>query len=289
MKNSQKRLSWNDMLTVPPEHLAEQSLVPVTIYPNANDLFSNLARYTIDLIKESNQKNQILRIGWPIGPKKHFPLLVQLTHEEKVSWKNTVIFQVDEWLTWDYRRLSENHPYNLQSYLKRELINKIDPALRPENVIFHDPNRLDTVDLKLDEYQGMDVLFGGYGFSGHIAFNEPPTGRWSEISVEEYRNSRSRFVNTNDETIIMHSHRSTGGNTRLIPPVAMTIGMKDILASRKILLISDGGAWKQTITRILCFHEPTVKYPCTLVQGHHDVHLHIDAVTASCPSNEFIG
>jgi len=277
------------MMSVSPEKLAQESLIPIKIYPNREELFTSLARYIIDLIKESNRNNQLLRIGWPIGPKKHFPLLVKYTNDENVSWKNTIIFQVDEWLSWDCQMLPEHHPFNLQSYLKRELLNKIDPVLRPEKVFFHNPKQLDAVDRKLDEYEGMDLLLGGYGFTGHIAFNEPPTCRWNVVTEEEYRNSRTHVVTTNDETIIMHSQRSTGGNTRRIPPMAMTIGMKDILAARIIRLVSDGGAWKQTITRILCFHEPTVQYPGTLLQGHSDIQLIIDAETAASPSTEFIG
>jgi glucosamine-6-phosphate deaminase len=156
-------------------------------------------------------------------------------------------------------------------------------------MIFHDPLIIDKVDKKIDEYEGLDLLLGGFGFTGHIAYNEPPTSRWIDITNEEYCSARSRIVPTNDETFIMHSHRSTGGNTRLIPPSAMTIGMKDILAAKKIRLVSDGGAWKQTILRVMCMHEPTVKYPCTFVQGHQDVEILVDAKTAACPSSDFIG
>jgi glucosamine-6-phosphate deaminase len=291
MNFAQKRFTWDEMMIIPPEQIPQRSRVPIKIYAEADQIFKDLTGYILSLIKESNRTGKLLRLGWPIGPKKHFPLLAKITNEEKISWKKVVIFQVDEWLSWDCRPLPANHPFNLQSYLKHELIDKIDPALRPskEQVIFHNPLQLDTVDRKIDEYGGIDILFGGIGYTGHIAFNEPPTSRWTAITEGEYRNARSRFVNVNEETIIMHSHRSTGGNPRLIPPVAMTIGMKDILGAHKIRLYSDGGSWKQTITRILCFHEPTIQFPCTFVQGHPDVELHVDAATAECPPIAFTG
>jgi glucosamine-6-phosphate deaminase len=35
--------------------------------------------------------------------------------------------------------------------------------------------------------------------------------------------------------------------------MALTIGMANILASRKIHLVTDGGAWKRYITRVFLF------------------------------------
>jgi glucosamine-6-phosphate deaminase len=69
--------------------------------------------------------------------------------------------------------------------------------------------------------------------------------------------------------------------------MGVTIGMKDLLGARRIRLVSDGGAWKQTIFRILCMHQPTVRYPCTFVQGHPDVEVIVDAKTAACPPDFF--
>lgn len=136
---------------------------------------------------------------------------------------------------------------------------------------------------------GADILFGGFGYTGHLAMNEPPTSRWYKVSPEEFRNSRARIVHLNDDTMIAHSHRSLGGNTRLIPPVAVTLGMADLLSARQIVLVSDGGAWKQTILRVMLFHEPTVEYPCTFVQGHPNAQVWVDAKTAECPPSAFTG
>ena len=200
-------------------------------------------------------------------------------------------FQIDEWLDWKGQLLPQDHPFNLQSYLRRELIDKIDLSLRPEEsqLIFLDPLQLDKADKKLDEAGGLDLFLGGFGFSGHIAYNEPPTSRWTEITNEDFCSARTRIVPTNDETFVAHSYRSTGGNTRLIPPFGITMGMKDILASKMIRLVSDGGAWKQTILRVMCMHEPTVKYPCTFIQGHPGAEIIVDAKTAECPSMSFVG
>lgn len=283
------QLSWDEMLQLPPEQLNSYSRVPVEIHEDTEEMFWSLARYTVDLVEENNAQGKSTTIIWPCGPKKQFPMVAELSNQENVSWKNTYNIQMDEWLTWDCRLLPKEHPFNLQSYIRRNLFGKIRPDLAPEedHMIFHDPEDLRRVDRFLDEHGPADVVFGGFGFTGHFAYNEPFTSRWGWVSPEDFKNCRSRIVQTTDETFIMHSHRSTGGNTRLVPQLGITVGMKDLLAAKKIRLVSDGGAWKQTIFRILCMHEPTVLYPCTFVQGHPDVRVIVDAATAQCPPYDF--
>jgi glucosamine-6-phosphate deaminase len=66
--------------------------------------------------------------------------------------------------------------------------------------------------------------------------------------------------------------------------MAITIGMKDLLAARKVRLLSETGAWKQTVVRVLLFSQPTVEYPVTLLQGHPDAILVVDRDTAASPT-----
>src|SRR5262249_7483089 len=157
----------------------------------------------------------------------------------------------------------------------------IGPALRPpeENLYFPTPrNFLDYSGL-LEKVGGADLLFGGFGYTGHIGFNEPPTSRWYKLSNEEYCSSRTRILHINEETMIAHAHRSLGGNPGAIPPMAVTLGMCDLLAARQIVLVSDGGAWKQTTTRVLLFHQPTLEYPCSFIQNHPNAEVWLDEKT----------
>jgi glucosamine-6-phosphate deaminase len=127
------------------------------------------------------------------------------------------------------------------------------------------------------------TTYGGFGFQGHLAFNEPPRTRWSTVTVTQLRESRTRIVPLAVDSIIAHAQRSLGGNVWGVPPMAVTLGMSELLAARRVRLYSDGGAWKQTILRILLFCEPTVDHPVTLVRDHPDVHVIVDAETAAPP------
>ena len=72
------------------------------------------------------------------------------------------------------------------------------------------------------------------------------------------------------ETIVMNSIRATGGNPAVLPPMAVTLGMRDILAARRLRLYCQGGAWQRTVLRIALMGDEDVDYPVTVLQGHPD-------------------
>src|SRR5207248_1188840 len=94
--------------------------------------------------------------------------------------------------------------------------------------------------------------------------------RWFRISDEEMRQSTTRVIALADDSIIVQSISCTGGSSELIPPMAVTIGMREILAVRKIRLFVTGGQRSRAIFRMTVLSEPTVYYPSTLLQGHPD-------------------
>jgi glucosamine-6-phosphate deaminase len=83
-----------------------------------------------------------------------------------------------------------------------------------------------------------------------------------------------------DDSIVVQSIHSSGGDSSAIPPMAVTLGMRDILASRKIRLYCAAGERHRAIFRISVAGEQTVFYPSTLVQGHPDTEVITDRITA---------
>jgi len=81
----------------------------------------------------------------------------------------------------------------------------------------------------------------------------------------------------------MNSIRATGGNPAALPPMAVTLGMKDILSARRIRLYCQGGNWQRTVFRIALMGEVSVDYPVTFVQEHPDCVIYADANTAEVP------
>src|SRR5579884_2057161 len=107
-----------------------------------------------------------------------------------------------------------------------------------------------------------------------------PRGACARRSITALRASLTRVVPLGGDSIVVISIAAAGGNAAAIPPMAVTLGMKDILASRKIRLYCAGGERHRAIFRIAVAGEASADFPVTLVQGHRDAIIHIDAAGA---------
>lgn len=282
-------MTWEEIVAVPAERLNELGRLPVRIFATPGPMFEALARAIADLIRLRNEAGEATRLIFPVGPKAHYPLLAAISNRERISWRRCFCFNMDEWLDWQCRALPLDHPFSLEGYMRRNFYQRLDADLRPPeaNLVFPSPRNVLELSERIADAGGIDLTVAGFGFSGHLAFNEPPTSRWHKVSSEAFRNGEARILALNDETFIAFAQRSTGGNTRAVPPMAVTLGMKDLLSAKRLLLVSDGGPWKQTILRVMLMHEPTVEFPCTFAQGHANAEVWVDAQTAERPPVSF--
>ena len=198
-----------------------------------------------------------------------------------MSWKNVWTFNMDEFLDWQGRPIPLDHPLSFEGFM-RGVFAQIDEELRipPDHCFFPHPFHPDAISEKIREVGGIDACYGGIGYHGHVAFNDPPISRWYWITVEEMRESLTRVVMLGDDSIVVQSIHCSGGNSAAIPPMAVTLGMKDILAARKIRLYCAAGERHRAIFRIAVAGEVTTNYPVTLVQGHPDAEVMTDDATA---------
>lgn len=284
-----KRLTWSQIMETTPDQLRNEGRMPTTIFDNDETMFEQLAMYTANFISEQNSRSERTVFILPVGPKNHYPRLAELCNQRRISWKNVHAFNMDEWLTWDCQLLPLDHPFSFEGFMRRNLYDLLDPDLRPpnENLRFPRPDNFTAIGRQLRDLGGAQLTFAGFGYSGHVAANEPPTSRWVQVSVENYENSEARILPLNDETLVAFAHRTSGGDTRQIPPMAVTLGMRDILSSRRILFVSNSGEWKQHTLRVLLFHDKTVTYPCTLTNSHPNIEVWVDQKTAKAPQRIF--
>lgn len=272
----------DEMLTMPAERLAELSRYPLRVFATKQDIYQWLARTLADELKTNNAAGKPTVWILPVGPKDQYPLLADICNAEGISWKNLYAFHMDEYLDWQGRPVPVDHPFSFRGYCQRHIYDLLDPALRPpaDQIIFPSIYDIDGFSRRLAEVGGADTVFGGFGHRGLFAFIETPSTRWHKVSVEELAASKTRVVRLRDETIIALSQRMTGGDTQHIPPMAVTLGMADILGSKKIRLICDLGSWKQYMLRVLLLTtERDANLPVTLCHGHPDVEVITDAAS----------
>lgn len=280
-----KRDQIEEWLRIPAEELAATSSIPFTLFETRADLYRHFAQQMFEEMRAASQAEEELAVIVPIGPKRHYPLLADMVNAADLSLQHVTFFGMDQWLDWQGRPIPFDHPFNLEGYFHRFFLDRVAEELRPlpENVLFPSVLELDRSSDEIARRGRIATTYGGFGFQGHLAFNEPPTSRWTEVTLDELREGRTRVVPLAVDTIIAHAQRSLGGNVFGVPPMAITLGMADLLSADRIRLYTDGGAWKQTILRILLFAEPTVDYPVTLVRDHPDVHVYADAESAASP------
>jgi len=132
----------------------------------------------------------------------------------------------------------------------------------------------------------IDITYGGWGQDGHVAYNQARRHPFSSVTLDDLRNSTIRLQENNWDTVLALAQRTFGSAYQFVPPMSITLGMKECLSARKVRLFSDTGAWKQTALRVALFSDPTPEYPITLLQEHTDAMITATLETARHPISE---
>ena len=103
------------------------------IFDKRKDAEYLVAQEIINLVKENNKKNKKTVLGLATGfsPIGVYKSLIQLHKEEKVSFKNVVTFNLDE-----YYGMNKNHKESYHSFMEEKLFKVIN--VKRENI--HIPN-----------------------------------------------------------------------------------------------------------------------------------------------------
>lgn len=270
------------LMELPVEELRRRARLPFRLVADNAALMADFARSILDEIRGNNRRGAPSRLILPVGPVAQYRQVVEVSNRERISWRNVHTFNMDEFLDWQGRPIPLSHPLSFEGFMRREVFNRLDAELRiPESQqFFPHPFRIDEISERIQAVGGIDCCWGGIGYHGHVAFNDPPISRWYRISADELRESLTRVVVLGDDSIVVQSIHSSGGNSAAIPPMAVTLGMRDILASRKIRLYCAAGERHRAIFRISVAGEMSADFPSTLVQGHPDAEVVTDEATA---------
>jgi glucosamine-6-phosphate deaminase len=150
---------------------------------------------------------------------------------------------------------------------------------------FLSPETMEDVRKKIAEAP-VDLTMGGWGQDGHVAYNQARRHPFSHITLDQLRNASVRIQENNIDTIVALGQRSYGAAYQFVPPMSVTLGIKECLSAKKVRIFSDTGAWKQTALRVGLFSEPDVEYPMTLLQEHPDALITATYATARHPIAE---
>ena len=169
-------------------------------------------------------------LGLPTGssPEGMYAALVKANKEGRVSFKNVITFNMDE-----YVGLPEDHPESYHSFMARNLFDHID--IDKKNVHILNGNAPDLkvecaqYERMIEEVGGIDLFIGGIGPDGHIAFNEPCSSLVS----------RTRQKTLTTDTIIANC-RFFDNDVNKVPKSALTVGVGTVMDAREVMILVNG-------------------------------------------------
>ena len=101
--------------------------------------------------------------------------------------------------------------------------------------------------------------------------------------MENVKNSSTRVLALSRETITQNALGGTRGLVELVPRLAVTIGMKQMLAANEIDLYLLR-KWHAGVFRRCLFGPVTPRVPGSFLQEHPKVKVHMPAYVAELPS-----
>ena len=216
------------------------------------------AQYIASKIREKAARtDRPFVLGLPTGstPLDTYAELIRMVRAGELSFRNVITFNMDE-----YALLPAEHPESYHSFMFRNLFDHID--IPRDHIHILDGNAPDP-DAECAAYEqaieaagGIDLFLGGIGEDGHIAFNEP----FSPLE------SRTRVVTLTRDTREVNS-RFFGGDWKLVPAQAMSVGVATVLSSKEVVILAFGSKKARAIKDAV---EGPISHYCTLsgMQNH---------------------
>lgn len=210
---------------------------------------------------------------FPVGPMPQYTIAARMINKARLPMKHVHIFNMDEYADEDGNTAPLSWEGSFQRAMMERFYLKIDPELRPPIDQLHVPTTelLPHYAEMIGELGGADVVYGGIGWCGHIAFWESHLAEEFGGDIEAFKKAGPRMVDLHPMTIMQNALHSFSGDWSWVPPKAATIGPAQIIEARDRSFWLDGTcggglSWQRFIAR-LCAHGPvTPEVPGSILQ-----------------------
>lgn len=273
-------MNYPSYYSIPANEIEKESKIPMILFEDAGEVHFEYALEMLEEVMKNNELGKKTVFICPCGPIEQFPIFARLVNERNVSLKNTWIINMDELLTDDDEWIDENSKFSFHGHMNRSLYSRIKPELLmpEEQRIFPDPHCPEKIGEIIEELGGVDMVMGGIAVNGHVAFNEPIPG----MSAEEFAALPTRIVELSAETRIKDAIMGRGGAIDTMPKKAITVGMKEMLAAKK-LRFSMLNNMQRAVVRRATHGDVTAECPITFAQTHPDAKLFVSKNVLELP------
>ena len=228
----------------------------------------SIAEYVVKewlaLIQEKPQAVLGLATGSTMKPV--YEQFIQQVKKHNIDLDQLSTFNLDE-----YIGLGAEHPqsyhYYMQHYLFGHVAFDVTKTHLPDGLCVDLQQQCEQYGGLIRTLGGVDWQLLGVGTNGHIGFNEPGTSFDSTVHVvdlsEQTRMDNSRFFTDKSQ----------------MPTQAITLGLSEIMASKRILLLATGESKAQVVADL--YHSPvTEDMPASILKTHPNVQILVDEAAA---------
>jgi len=207
-------------------------------------------------------------LGFATGntPVGMYRQLAALHRRGEISFAAVRTFNLDE-----YVGLDPADPRSYAAYMREHLFRWVDIAPDawhiPSGAAPDPEEEAARYDRLYWELGPVDAQVLGIGGNGHIGFNEPGTPFDKTTHVVELT-WQTRLANA-----------GPFGSPEAVPARAITLGIRNIMEAREILLLAKGAAKAEAIRRALR-EEPGPGVPASVLQLHPKVTIYLDQEAA---------
>jgi glucosamine-6-phosphate deaminase len=244
--------------------------MPIIIVDNEEDGAKKMASVIADTIKNKQAKNENPVLGLATGssPILIYKELIRLHQEEGLSFKNVITFNLDEYFPMSPDTIHSYYQFMFENLFDHVDINKDNIHIPDGNIEISEVNQhCADYEKEIEAAGGIDIQLLGIGRTGHIGFNEPGSSS----------DSTTRLVELHPITIA--DAAGDFGTEGAIPQRAITMGIKTILNSRKIILAA-WGKWKAPILQKMVEEPISPEVPASYLQTHNDISIFADKEAA---------
>ena len=201
--------------------------------------------------------NCVLGLATGSSPVGTYKQLIEWYKKGDLDFSQVTSINLDE-----YKGLSPENDQSYRYFMNTNLfdhvnINKFHTFV-PNGLEADSKKACDEYNQIIREQGGIDLQLLGLGHNGHIGFNEPGAAFEKETHCVDLTEStikaNARFFETMDD----------------VPKQAYTMGIKNIMTAKKILLVATGEAKADALYKSL-YGPITPKVPASILQLHPDV------------------
>ena len=225
--------------------------------------YEEMSEKAFEVMKEviSKKPDAVLGLATGSTPIGLYKKMIKDHEENGTSYKAVRTVNLDEYAGLDYSS-DQSYVY----FMRDQLFDHIDIDLKNTNI---ENGKAEDKKKECDRYNALlekmqqDIQVLGIGSNGHIAFNEPGTAFGSVTHIVDLTEStikdNSRLFKSIDE----------------VPRQAFTMGLKNIMNAKKILILANGKNKAKAVYGLLK-GEVTEEVPASILQLHPDCTLIVD-------------